>query len=62
MYDPVHINNQNQYNKMVTTISSPNESWKSWDVLKVIGSSGEICIVSNICIYFIFYHNNLFNK
>lgn len=58
---PVHINNQNQYNKMVTTMGSPNESWKSWDVLKVIGSSGEICIEPNIFILF-FYYNNLFSK
>ncbi|XP_060858478.1 uncharacterized protein LOC132935857 isoform X2 [Metopolophium dirhodum] len=36
---PVHVNNQNQYNKMVATMSSPKESWQSWDVLKVIGSS-----------------------
>lgn len=41
---PVHVNNQNQYNKMVATMSSPKESWQSWDVIKVIGSSGETVI------------------
>lgn len=45
---PVHVYNQNQYNKMVTTMSSPKESWQSWNVLKVIGSSGKIYIISNI--------------
>jgi len=52
---PVHVNNQNQYNKMVATMSSPKESWQSWDVLKVIGSSGETVILYNFNI--ILYHN-----
>jgi len=52
---PVHVNNQNQYNKMVATMSSPKESWQSWDVVKVIGSSGETVILYNFNI--VLYHN-----
>jgi len=36
-------------------MSSPKESWQSWDVVKVIGSSGETVILYNFNI--ILYHN-----
>lgn len=39
-------------------MSSPKESWQSWNVLKVIGSSGKVFIISsinNIIIYIIIF-------
>uniref|UniRef100_A0A2S2QJU7 DUF4806 domain-containing protein n=1 Tax=Sipha flava TaxID=143950 RepID=A0A2S2QJU7_9HEMI len=38
---PIHVNNSNDYNKMVSKMFLPKKSWPSLNVLKVIGSSND---------------------